>query len=83
VRKLLLFVVAALSACSSTEQHFVAGSIISSAVTSYTGNQFLGCGAAIGSGLLKEVIDSAGFGVADSADIYSTSAGGCTLQLSF
>jgi hypothetical protein len=58
--------------------HFAAGAAVSHIVTQETGNPTAGCMAAIGIGVLKELVDD----VADPADILATGLG-CSVTLAF
>lgn len=62
-----------LTACQHYDKaaHFAAGAAVSHIVTQETGNPTAGCLAAIGVGVLKELVDD----VADPADILATGLG--------
>ncbi len=69
-----------LAACQHYDKaaHFAAGAAVSHIVTQETGNPTAGCMAAIGIGVLKELVDD----VADPADILATGLG-CSVVLAF
>lgn len=76
----LILALPLLAACQHYDKaaHFAAGAAVSHIVTQETGNPTAGCMAAIGIGLLKELVDD----VADPADILATGLG-CSVTLAF
>ncbi len=76
----LILALPLLAACQHYDKaaHFAAGAAVSHIVTQETGNPTAGCMAAIGIGLLKELVDD----VADPADILATGLG-CSVVLAF
>ncbi len=78
--RMLLLSLPLLSACQHYDKaaHFAAGAAVSHIVTQETGNPTAGCLAAIGVGVLKELIDD----VADPADILATGLG-CSVAVAF
>ncbi|WP_416881950.1 hypothetical protein [Marivita sp.] len=76
----LILALPLLAACQHYDKaaHFAAGAAVSHIVTQETGNPTAGCMAAIGIGVLKELVDD----VADPADILATGLG-CSLTLAF
>ncbi|WP_300586575.1 hypothetical protein [Marivita sp.] len=76
----LILALPLLAACQHYHKaaHFAAGAAVSHIVTQETGNPTAGCMAAIGIGLLKELVDD----VADPADILATGLG-CSVVLAF
>jgi len=63
--------------------HMLAGAVVADHVTRQTGDPWKGCAAAIGIGVLKEVIDSrTAHGVVDGYDVLATGAG-CTFSWTF
>lgn len=75
-----LFIVPLTAGCQHYDKaaHFAAGAAVSHVVTEQTGNPTAGCLAAIGVGLLKELVDD----VADPADVLATGLG-CSVGLAF
>jgi hypothetical protein len=69
----ILLIVSTLSACQHYDKaaHFAAGAGVAHIVATETGSKTAGCAAAIGIGLLKEVIDDQ----ADPADMIATGLG--------
>ncbi|WP_299789127.1 hypothetical protein [uncultured Marivita sp.] len=69
-----------LTACQHYDKaaHFAAGAAVSHVVTQETGNPTAGCLAAIGVGVLKELVDDVG----DPADVIATGLG-CSVALAF
>jgi len=67
-----------LTACQHYDKaaHFAAGAAVSHVVATQTNNKAAGCAAAIGVGILKELIDDH----ADPADILATGIG-CTILI--
>lgn len=76
----LIFALPLLSACQHYDKvaHFAAGAAVSHIVTQETDNRTAGCLAAIGVGVLKELVDD----VADSTDLVATGLG-CSVALAF
>ncbi|MCL3883619.1 hypothetical protein [Marivita sp. GX14005] len=76
----LILALPALAACQHYDKaaHFAAGAAVSHAVTTQTDNKALGCAAAVGVGILKELIDD----VADPMDAVATGLG-CSVALAF
>lgn len=78
--RLLLLSLPLLAGCQHCDKaaHFAAGAAVSHIVTQETGNPTAGCLAAIGVGVLKEMVDE----IADPADILATGLG-CSVALAF
>ncbi len=76
----LILALPLLAACQHYDKaaHFAAGAAVSHIVTQETGNPTAGCMAAIGIGVLKELVDD----VADPADILATGLV-CSVTLAF
>ncbi|MBO6882151.1 MAG: hypothetical protein JJ869_01065 [Marivita sp.] len=76
----LILALPLLAACQHYDKaaHFAAGAAVSHIVTQETGNPTAGCMAAIGIGVLKELVDD----VAEPADILATGLG-CSVTLAF
>jgi len=76
----LLFFLASLSACQHYDKaaHFAVGAGVSHVVATETGSKAAGCAAAIGIGLLKEVMDDQ----ADPVDLIATGLG-CVVLAEF
>ncbi|WP_439121389.1 hypothetical protein [Marivita sp.] len=76
----LILALPLLAACQHYDKaaHFAAGAAVSHIVTQETGNATAGCLAAIGVGVLKELVDDK----ADPADIVATGLG-CSVALAF
>ena len=76
----LLLAFPLLSACQHYDKaaHFAVGAAVSHVVTQETGNPAAGCLAALGVGVLKEMVDD----VSDPADIIATTAG-CGVSMAF
>ena len=86
---LVLSALLSLSACSTgfvgaydKEAHYMAGAMVSHYVTQQTGSPLQGCAASFGLGILKEAIDSTGYGVVDRGDAMATGAG-CSIRFEF
>lgn len=80
VFRCLLFTLPLLAGCQHYDKaaHFAVGAAVSHVVTQETGNPAAGCLAAIGVGVLKELVDDVG----DPADILATGLG-CSVALAF
>lgn len=78
--RLLLTSLPLLAGCQHYDKaaHFAAGAAVSHIVAQETNNPTAGCLAAIGVGVLKELVDD----VADPADILATGLG-CSVALAF
>lgn len=76
----LLLALSTLTACQHYDKaaHFAAGAGVAHIVTSETGSKTAGCAAAIGIGLLKEMIDDH----ADPVDLIATGLG-CVVVAEF
>lgn len=76
----LLSVFPALAGCQHYDKglHFAIGAGVSHVVAEQTGSKAAGCAAAIGVGLLKELVDE----VADPADLIATGLG-CSVGFAF
>jgi hypothetical protein len=76
----LILALPLLAACQHYDKaaHFAAGAAVSHIVTQETGNPTAGCMAAIGIGVLKELVDD----VADPDDILAAGLG-CSVTLAF
>jgi predicted Fe-Mo cluster-binding NifX family protein len=76
----LILALPLLTACQHTDKaaHFAVGAGVSHVVAQETGNPAAGCLAALGVGVLKELVDD----VSDPADIIATTAG-CGVGLAF
>ena len=76
----LLIVFPALAGCQHYDKaaHFAAGAAVSHIVATQTGNKAAGCAAAVGVGVLKELVDDVG----DPLDVFATGLG-CSVTLAF
>ncbi|MFP7570690.1 hypothetical protein [Marivita sp. S2033] len=76
----LLLTLPILTACQHYDKaaHFAAGAAVSQIVATQTDSKATGCAAAVGVGILKELVDD----VVDPADIVATGLG-CSVSLAF
>lgn len=80
VKAAVLIVFPALAGCQHYDKaaHFAAGAAVSHIVATQTGSKAAGCAAAIGAGLVNEMVDD----VADPLDAMATGLG-CSVTLAF
>jgi hypothetical protein len=76
----LILVFPAVAGCQHYDKaaHFAVGAAVSHVVATETGNKAAGCAAAVGVGLLKELVDD----VSDPLDLIATGMG-CSVTLTF